>query len=120
MRGSLLLRIVSVLVVMAAVAGIGVAAYNAGVAQGVASGGEGAASVPFYRPLFFPGFGLLFCLPFLLLFFLFPLFGMRRWGWRKHPREWGDRVPPMVEEWHRRMHGQPTGSDPESRPANAE
>ena len=104
-RGSVLLRMLFVLVVVAGVAGIGLAAYNTGVAQGMSAGGEAGAVVPFYRPVFFSGFGLLFCLPFLLLFFLFPLFvGMRRWGWRGQRRDWGDKMPPMVEEWHRRMH----------------
>jgi hypothetical protein len=109
------------LILVAVVIGAGVYAYSAGVAQGVAAGGEGAAAVPYAGPIYYPrfGFGLLFCLPLLLLFFLFPLFGGRRrrgmWG---HDRgRWGDKVPPMVEEWHRHMHGQPTETGPQSRPA---
>jgi len=52
------------------------------------------------------GFGLFFCLPFLLLWFLFPLFGWRRWGWARQREHWGKGAPPMFEEWHKRAHGQ--------------
>jgi hypothetical protein len=117
----MLLRGLFALIVIAIVAGIGVYVYNVGVAQGVAQGaaarGDGVAAAPYYGwPVFFPGgFGLFFCLPFLLLWLLFPLFGWRRWGrppiatiggWARHREHWGKsmNVPPMFEEWHRRAH----------------
>jgi len=108
MSGRWFLRGLFALVVIVALIGVGVYVFNAGVAQGVAASGEGAVVTPYAGPIYYPrfGFGLLWCLPLLLLFFLFPLFG----GWRRHtmwrhsPGEWGDKVPPMVAEWHRRMH----------------
>ena len=107
MRGRIFLRGLFALVVIAGVIGIGVYAYNAGVAQGMAASGEGGAVAPYRGPFFFPWFGFgFFCLPFLLLWFLFPLFGMwrGRWGWGKHRGDWGKGAPPMFEEWHRRAH----------------
>ena len=111
MLGRMLLRGLFVLVVIAIVAGIGVYVYNVGIAQGVAqssaSRGDGVVAAPYYGgPFFFPGFGfgLFFCLPFLLLWFLFPLFGWRRWGWARQREHWGKGAPPMFEEWHRRAH----------------
>lgn len=111
MLGRMLLRGLFALIVIAIVTGIGVYVYNVGVAQGVAQSaaarGDGIVAAPYYGgPFFFPGFGLFFCLPFLLLWFLFPLFGWRRWGWARHREHWGKSVsvPPMFEEWHRRAH----------------
>ncbi len=108
---------------------VGVLSYNAGVQHGLAmspaleraasgaAGGAGAAPAPFPYPYpyafygfhpWFGGFG--FFAP--LLFFAFWFFVIRLlfWGgpWRR--RYWhhgsGERrdVPPMFEEWHRRMH----------------
>jgi len=111
MSGGFVVRVFLVLVVLAIVAGIGVAAYNAGWAQGLAaSTQEGAVVAPYaYQPFYFPGFGFaLFCLVPVLLFLLFPLFGLWRgpWGrgWHRYSGEWGQRVPPPFEEWHRRAH----------------
>ena len=55
------------------------------------------------------------------IFFLFLIFGlmklvffggMRHRGWEGHKhgpwgRNWGNGVPPMFEEWHKRAHGEP-------------
>lgn len=109
MRVSIVVRVVVLLVVIGIVASLGVAAYNAGVTQGLATArGDGAPATPYIGP-FYPRFGLeLLCLVPLLLFFLFPLFGLwrRPLHWRRsaHHAEWSKHVPSMFEEWHRRAH----------------
>jgi hypothetical protein len=113
--------LIAVLLLAGAI-GIGAYAYNWGVAQGMADSGKivapAAGAVPypyFHRPFgFHPfgfGFGFLNCL--FGLFFFFLLFGLiRAFIWRGHwggwhPRHWdGKHIPPMVEEWHRKMHEQ--------------
>jgi len=120
------LRIVSALVLLAALAGIGFFAFQAGVARGSpitieAPSGDGNAvpapypyygyGMPFHRPHGF-GFGFGCFGPLLALFLLFMafrfLFWGPRWGWGHHGpwrRNWGDGgVPPMFEEWHKRAH----------------
>ena len=121
------LRLVSVLVLIAAIAGIGYFAFQAGVAQGSpitieAPSGQSAPmpygyygwGMPYYRPFGF-GFGFLGFLLLLFLFFAalrafrFALWGPR-WGWGHHGpwrQGWSEGgVPPMFEEWHRRAHGE--------------
>ena len=122
-------RIVVVLVLIAAILGIGAYAYNIGIARGLAQNATvpagGSVPVPYmhYWPPFFGfgyGFGFLGCL--IPLFLLFLVFGSVRalfWhgpmGWRRHMHRgsWGWRdengkdVPPFFEEWHRRAHGEP-------------
>ncbi len=132
-------RVIAVLVILVALAGIGFYAYNAGIANGLAQkvtaqGGQPvvpAAPYPYYWHPFF-GFGFLGCLiPLFLLFLIFgavrALFwhgpmGWRRhywrhggpWGWREG-REGEDKdVPPFFEEWHKRAHGE-TPSEPEQK-----
>lgn len=119
MNGRFVLGVLLAIVLIVGAVGVGVYAYNAGVAQGMVDSGKVTAPVPyaypFYGPFFFHpfgwGFGFLGCLFPLLFFFLFfgllrGIFWGGRWGWRHH-RHW-DRdehgVPPMVEEWHRKMH----------------
>jgi len=117
MYGRIVLSVLIAVLLIAGAIGIGAYAYNFGVAQGMADSGKivapvaGAVPFPyFYGPWgFHPfGFGFLGCLFPLLFFFL--LFGMLRaliWGgrWGRHHRHWDDgTVPPMVEEWHRKMH----------------
>jgi hypothetical protein len=110
MFGRGLFRVLALLVVVGILAGIGVYVYNAGVAQGLAAprgDGGSLAPYPYAGPYFYPrfGFGWLFCLLPLIFFFLFPLFGWRRWGWGGRSRgDWEKRIPPMFEEWHRRAH----------------
>ena len=110
-------RVLLVLVVIAGIVGIGVYAYNMGVAQGMAESGKlaappaGVVPAPYYYggPFFFHpfGFGLAGCLFPLLFFFLIfialrGLFWHRHWG--RHHDHWEKGVPPMFEEWHRRAH----------------
>lgn len=122
MNGRFFFGLLLAIVLIVGAVGIGFYAYNAGVAQGMISSGNtvapgtGTAPYPyfggpfFYRP-FGWGLGFLGCLFPLLFFFL--IFGLLRavlwgprWGWHHH-RHW-DRdersIPPMVEEWHRKMH----------------
>jgi hypothetical protein len=130
-ENNLALRVISALILVAAIAGIAYFAFQAGVVQGSpitieAPSGDGAPmpypyygwGAPYHRPWGF-GFGLL---GFLLLLFLFFgalrafrfLFWGPRWGWGHHHgghgpwgRGWENNVPPMFEEWHKRAHGQP-------------
>jgi len=76
---------IAALVIAAAVA-IGIGAYNAGMAQGLAQAGQAVAAAPPGAPPafhfgFFPFFGLLF-----FFFVLRALFWGGRWGYR---RGWG-------------------------------
>lgn len=134
MSRSIVFRIISALVLIAALAGIAFFAFNAGVAHGVAanvqvqageSGGQPypyyGYGMPFWRPIPFFEFGFFGLLIPLFLFFL--VFGAfrrliwgPRWGWHHmHRRDWGgpmgygpggESVPPMFAEWHRRAHGE--------------
>lgn len=124
------LRILSGLVLIAAVAGIAFFAFQAGIAQGspitieAPSGETVPAPYPYYgygmsfhhRPWGF-GFGCFGpLLAFFLLFVAFRfLFWGPRWGWRHHygghggpwRHDAGERgVPPFFEEWHKRAHGE--------------
>jgi hypothetical protein len=123
MRGNIFLRILSAIILVALVVGAGVFVYNAGVAQGLATSGQAVASngqgtpgpyyyyAPFYRPWGFGPFGLIFPLLFVFLIFL-AVRGLFFRDWRRHgpwmrygPYDYGRRdVPPMAEEWHRKMH----------------
>jgi hypothetical protein len=100
-------------------AAIGIGAYNAGVAQGIAESGRMIAAPPAGPPYVYVwprpwGFGFFPFFP--ILFFLLFFFAVRGLLWRGR---WYGRyrydggVPRMFEEWHRRAHaGQP---DPGSR-----
>ena len=124
----ILWRVLVALVLVAAILGIGVYAYNIGMAQGLAQKVQlpagGVTQMPylyFGHPFFGFGFGFLGCLVPLFLFFL--VFGsMRALFWhgprdwdrmRMHRRHWdwqdenGKGVPPFFAEWHRRAHGEP-------------
>ncbi len=135
MDGKIALRIVSALVLIAAIAGIGFFAYQAGVAHGSpvtiqAPSGETAPlppypyygyGYPFHRPFGFGfGFGCLGLLIPLFLFFLAAkafrvLFWGPRFGWGHHGpwrRGWGEEgVPPMFREMHDRAHGKQPEED---------
>jgi hypothetical protein len=118
MNGRIAFGILIALLCLAGAIGIGVYAYNLGVAQGLADSGKlpapavGVMPYPYwYAPFgFHPfGFGLLSCLFPLFLFFVFfsimrMMFWRARWGGMH--RKWQDGVPPMAEEWHRKMHEQ--------------
>ena len=125
MTGKIVARIVSVLVLIAAIAGIGFFAFRAGVAQGSpitieAPAGQSAPmpyygygyGMPFHRGHFGFGFGCLiplfavFLLVTALKSFRMMMWGPR-WGWGHHRGHWGERgVPPMFEEWHKKAHGE--------------
>ncbi len=134
MRTNIAFRIVSAIVLLAILAGVAIFAYNAGVAQGIASQ-PSASSVNtnpgpypyyggpfFFRPFGFPFFGFPFlgCLfPLLFIFLIF--FALRFFFWRG-PRAWGgyggrhhwnQTPPPFFEEWHRQAHEPKTGPDSE-------
>jgi hypothetical protein len=137
MNRSIAFRIISGLVLLVALVALGIFAYNAGVAHGLATNvqapaGEAQAApygyywMPYHMPYWgFPGFGFLYCLiPLFFIFLAFAalrgLFGFRRYGWhRMHYGPWGmyakdkngepwREVPPMFAEWHRKAHEQPT------------
>ncbi len=123
------LRIVSALVLLAALAGIAFFAFQAGVARGSpitieSPSGETAPlpnpyygyGMPYHRPYGF-GFGFGCLGPLLAFFLIFLAFRFLFWGsrggwghhgpWRRNWSEGG--VPPMFEEWHKRAHEVPTG-----------
>ncbi len=130
MRGSIFIRILFAVILVAALVGIGAFIYNAGVSQGLATGrsmsapeGDGLVQPyfypPYYRPWGFGFFGLI--LPLLVVFLIFMLVrGLFFRSWRHHgpwkgyeSREhWKKGVPPMVEEWHRKMHAEPDEQTP--------
>jgi hypothetical protein len=123
------LRILSALVLVAAIAGIGYFAFQAGVAQGSpitieAPSGDAVPApypyygygAPFHRPYGW-GFGFGCLVPLVVLFLFFValrsfrwLFWGPRWGWGHHHGPWGRHwesgVPPMFDEWHKRSHGE--------------
>ena len=132
MRRNTGLRIISVLVLIAAVAGIAFFAYQAGFANGSpvtleAPSGQSVPApypypyygMPFYRPWGW-GFGCFGILIPLFLFFLAihafrVLFWGTRWGrgyghgpWR---HGWEGDVPPMFNDWHKRAHGEEPPSE---------
>ena len=125
------LRIVSALVLIAAIAGIAFFAFQAGVAKGSpvtieAPSGQTAPApypyygygygMPFHRPWGF-GFGFFgFLIPLFLFFLVLRAFRFLFWGarWGHHMggghgpwgRRWEGGAPPMFEEWHKRAHGE--------------
>ncbi|MEO5886965.1 MAG: hypothetical protein ABIQ77_04805 [Anaerolineales bacterium] len=122
------LRIVSVLVLIAAVAGIAFFAFQAGVMRGspvtieAPSGDANAVpapypyygyGMPFHRPHFGFGFGFFgFLIPLFLFLLALRAFRFLFWGsrWGHHKGHWGRHweggAPPMFEEWHKRAHGE--------------
>ncbi len=126
MNGKIALRIVSGLVLLAAIAGIAFFAYQAGIAQGspITLQSPSGESVPAPYPHY--GYGMRPYHPFMWGFgCLIPLFGVfllvlalksfrmmmwgPRWGWSGHRGHWGERgVPPMFDDWHKRAHGETT------------
>jgi len=126
----IIFKSILVLVLIGAVIGIGVYAYQVGVTQGavrsaaISSGEAQAQVVPYYGMWYGPpfyGFGFLGCLIPVFLFFLAlaalrGLFWHGRPGWRRwhygpwgYPHngeghEWKGGVPPGVAELHRKLH----------------
>ncbi len=119
-------RLIFAIVLIAAIAGIGVLAYNAGITRGEALSAAAPATTanspaypayPYWWPFPFFGFGFFGILA--LFFLIFIVFGAARrmvWGPRfgghwMHRRygPWGETgseegIPPMFAEMHRRMH----------------
>ncbi len=145
MTRSIVFRFVSVLILVAAIAGIGGLAFRAGFTQGAATemqlpaGEPGMQPFPYYgfgwHPFAFHGFGF-FGLLFSLFLFFMALGALRRliwgprFGWHhRHYRGWsghkswapwgeGD-VPPIFAEWHKRAHQAPEESkQPAEEPQN--
>jgi hypothetical protein len=139
MNRRLVIGILVVLLLAVVGVTVGVFAYQAGVAQGLVTSGKvvipdggvgvvpyGYHMMPFYGGWGF-GFGFVRCLfPLLGFFLLFSLLRLAFWrggGWGR--RGWGhggyggygpsgSNVPPMFDEWHKRAHGEPAATPPES------
>ena len=133
MNGKIWLRILSGLVLVAAIAGIAFFAFQAGVAHGspitLQSPAGESAPIPYYgMPYGHGGFhGMPFLglgcvgilMPLFLLFLAMGGVGFAFWGprWGHHPMHghgpwgrsrWGEgNVPPMFDEWHKRAHEVP-------------
>jgi hypothetical protein len=107
----------------------GVVGYYIGVGAGPAAAAvaPGTVAPVYYGPWFFGGFHLFgFLFFFLILFLIFgALFRGRRWGgwhggygyygrgpwgWSGDPRDVPPPVQGMLEDWHKRAHGEPTSS----------
>src|SRR3954471_20974996 len=137
MTKHIVFRILAGLVLLAAIAGIAFFAFNAGVMHGASLNIQAPTAqtegqpmphygygMPFHHPFPFFGFG---CFGLLIpLFLLFLAFGaMRRmlwgshWGHHMHMHHgpwgdkghWGEGVPPMFAEWHKRAHGEAPADD---------
>jgi len=141
MNGKVGLRILSVLVLVAAIAGIAFFAFRAGVAQGspITIEAPDGQSMPAPYPYYGYGPGMRFHHPFgfgfgcfgiLIPLFLFLiaakafrlLFWGPRWGWGRMGHHgpwrhaWGERgVPPMFDEWHKKAHETPDASTEENK-----
>jgi hypothetical protein len=127
MNGRILLRVLSGLVLIAAIIGIGVFAFNAGLVQGMVKTAQlpagGSGNLPYlYNGMpyghIIPFFGLGCFGPLVLLFlFLLALSAFRHLFWgdprlgHLHSRAWNrgssEGLPPMFAEWHRRAHERP-------------
>jgi hypothetical protein len=134
-------RIIAGLVLLAAIAGIAFFAYQAGAAHATVTnlqlpaGATGVLPYPYYgiHPFFGFGFFGVLVVFFLLMVAMASLRRMvwgPRWG-RRHMghgpmghhgpegygpmahRPWGEGIPPMFAEWHRRAHEQPADKKPE-------
>ena len=132
----IIFRIILGIVVFALVAGLlaGAAAmiFRAGVSQGLVQSGKlalpqngqpgGVAPYSGFYPYYYHPFGFMFpfgLIPLFLgiLFFVFIIprlffFGRMGHGWGMHGRfghhgQDPDQVPPMLEEWHKRLHNRP-------------
>jgi hypothetical protein len=134
MTRHIVFRIIAAVVLIAAIAGIAFLAYGAGVAQNVPATAQlpaaqtGGLPYPYFHGWWgpFPFFGFGCFAPLAVLFLLCVAFGsMRRmifgprWGWHRMHRHggWSEKdgeegVPPMVSEWHRRMHGETDDETP--------
>jgi hypothetical protein len=129
MKGQIVFRILFGILLIAGVVALGVYVYNAGVAQGLLTSGQlsppanAQQTAPYVSPHFYYhplGWGMVFFAILLGIFlvgglvrmlFFRPWFhhAQRHWG-MKHAGPYGfdpDNVPPMVAEWHRKLHETP-------------
>jgi hypothetical protein len=116
-------RILAFILAIVVLGAVGVLAYNAGVAEGLAASGEAVGEGRFDRPYIGWGFGPFAILFWILIFFLF--FGLLRallWGGPRHygapggwHEGWGRDLPPRFEDWHRRAHGDEPPAPPTER-----
>lgn len=141
MNGKIGLRILSAVVLVAAIAGIAFFAFQAGVVKGSpitidAPAGQTVPvspymmhsygyGMPFHHPFGF-GFGCFGLLIPLFIFFLAAkafrmLLWGPRWGWGRMGHHgpwrhgWGEHgVPPMFDEWHKKAHETPGESKEEN------
>ena len=104
--------------VIAGAAAIGIGAYNAGMAQGIAESGR-AIAAPAGTPYVYihpTPWGFRFFPVFPLFFFVVFFFAIRgllwRGPWRGGWRYRHDGVPPAFDEWHRRAHAEQEPSSP--------
>ncbi len=116
------MRGIGLLITIVIAAVVGVAAYQAGVAQGLATTGTAVAPAAYYGGPFL-GFGLFgFIFPLLFLFLIFGLlraafgggWGGHRYGGWGGPHDhgkWGE-GPSRLEEWHKKAHEGPEGTAP--------
>jgi hypothetical protein len=116
---SLLRALFIAALVIAGAAAIGIGAYNAGVAQGIAEGGRVIAAPPAGTPYVYVwprpwGFGFFPVFPIFFLFFLFFVVRGLLWrgSWRGGLACRYDGVPPLFDEWHRRAHREQPTSTP--------
>ena len=134
MSRHIVFRILAGLVLLAAMAGLGFFAYQAGIAHGVAANIQVSTAdtngstylyrgMPYGHFMGFPGFGLFrLLIPLFLLFLAFgalrrliwgPRWGMRHMGHGPMGHgPWGEGVPPMFAEMHRRAHASQTEEQP--------
>jgi hypothetical protein len=144
MKGRIFAGLFLVFVLVVGAIGLSAVAFNMGVSQGIAQGAQvmqvpaaeaGNAVRMYSGPYFYPRpFGFGFGLGGILIagLVLFLIFGLVRriiwggamvgpWAFRRGFGHWGANgaagVPPMVEEWHKRMHAQEAGkTEPTSNP----
>ncbi|MFN2483689.1 MAG: hypothetical protein ABR509_01960 [Candidatus Limnocylindria bacterium] len=138
--GRLIWRLMAILAVIAAMAGVGVYAYNVGVDQGVAEAarvaalGDDGTPAALYYPVHYDGpgfgfFGLLFTILaiFLVIGLVRAAFGRGRWGGPRgsYGGRWGPPGPgrwggprEYLEQWHREAHGEPHGETPPEGPTS--
>jgi hypothetical protein len=102
------MRGIGIIVTLLIAAIVGVGAYQLGVAQGLATTGNAVAPYGYYHPFFFGGFGFLFPLLFIFLFFFLLRAAFwggwgRRYGAGPGGGSWGD-PKARLDEWHDQVH----------------
>jgi len=121
MNKNVAFRIIAGLILLAAIAGIALFAYQEGAMYRTAANIQlpAAGNIPFFpylRHPFFNIFRVLFAFFLLILAFsaMRHLIWGPHWYWRHThhgPRgergRWGDGIPPMFAEWHHRAHAAP-------------